>query len=260
MPEGWLGMPAYAWGGKSGQGDPITGDYLNSRWGTANGLGPATRPLNQIIYGGVFPDYQENRGVGSANWISDTQLDLDVYRCPADYGYTGIHYSGYKFEKLTSFDHFGTSYSANIFWIAGGGPDPNIVRSNSPYLHRLSEIVVPARTLLYEENCGRFAWMRDPDPCPWADGIPGEVRGWHGQMWMFNVAFVDGHAGTTYIESYTPRDIGRYPGEGCEFDCSQCILIRGDGWQKDTLPLPDVRTDFPRPPGGRPSHEGDVLE
>ena len=52
---------AYEWGGKSGIGDPgfaqgagIPGSgayaFLGSKFGTAAGFGPATRPMNEILY------------------------------------------------------------------------------------------------------------------------------------------------------------------------------------------------------------------
>lgn len=254
-------LEAYAFGGKSGIGEPLAGENpVNSRWGTLEGLGPAARPLNSLIYGDVFPDHQVNPGAFGLNWMDDTTLDLPIYRCPADHGYAGIHHTAFKNSRLTSFDHYGTSYSANSFWIGTGVGTPFcIMRSNSPYLHRFGAIMAPSRTILYEENCGRFAWMHEPDPCPFLDGISGQVRGWHGSMWRFNVAFVDGHAGSRNINGYTAYDLGRFP-PGASWPTYQCVIVRGAGWQKDTLPLPDVGTDLPCPPSGRPSQEGNALE
>ena len=54
----------YEWGGKSGVGEagwvPGPGGknfYLTSRFGTKAGFGPATRPMNDILYAGGFADY-----------------------------------------------------------------------------------------------------------------------------------------------------------------------------------------------------------
>jgi len=156
----------YEWGGKSGVGQQgfVEGavgenDILTSRYGTKAGFGPATRPLNDILYGGGLDDHliPEFDPEGAA---ADTQLDLFLNRCPSDNGYTGIHRPAFRDERRTSFDHYGTSYAASLFrtsWV-GGGP----IFSNSPYLHRLSDVVAPATTIAYMENNGRFAWDASP--------------------------------------------------------------------------------------------------
>ncbi len=259
---------AYEYGGKSGRGNPIAGDgFAFSKWGTQFGRGPGTRPLNNLLFKGGFPDYLENPGPDQINWESDTKIELGIYRCPSDRGYQGIHYTAWKNSRLSSYDHFGTSYSASIFWIGAVGGAGCVMRSNSPFLRPLSRVPNPANTLLYEENVGRFAWMRDPDVCPIADGIPGRVKGWHKRLWTFDVAFADGHAGTIIMNGYNSPRLASYPASACADptnieDCHrsyQCVIVRGSNWQKDTLPSPDVRTGFQCPDTGRPSQEaGDV--
>ena len=134
---------------------------------------------------------------------------------------------------------------------SGGGT----MRSNSPYLHRISEILNPARTLAYQENNGRYAWAAAPDPCDFLDGIPGNVRGWHGQDWSFNAAFVDGHADTVYMRGYRTELV--FPRDWSLQNSYRCIIIRGDSWQIDTLPAPPVGTLlWWSGGGGRPSWEG----
>ena len=41
-------------------------------------------------------------------------------------------------------------------------------------------------------------------------------------------------------------------------DQYRCIIVRGDGWQKDTLPAELIGTGVLAPGGGRPSYEGCV--
>ena len=53
--------------------------------------------------------------------MSDTELDLQPLRCPADAGYTGIHFESFAEDGFTSYDHFGTSYTSNMFMIGTGG-------------------------------------------------------------------------------------------------------------------------------------------
>ena len=250
---------AYEWGGKSGVGraryfgDPP--DPLNSKYGTRAGFGPATRPLNITLYGDVFADYTDDPGDNNENWRSDTQLDLDLFECPSDSGYTGVHDRDFRDSKNTSYDHFGTSYTANMF-MTGASNGQGFQSSNSPYLHRMSDIISPARTLAYYENNGRFAWAAEPDPCPilGVNGIPGVVRGWHGKDWTFNAAFMDGHAEDIYMRQYTIERLLRVP-EGAEWEDFRCIIIRGEGWQKDTLPAARVSSGLAGRSGGRSSYE-----
>jgi len=80
---------AYEWGGKSGVGRPDyvedwAGTALGSKYGTAAGFGPGSRPLNKILFDESFADNQGDL-VGA---LEDTQLDLPTVRCPADQGYT----------------------------------------------------------------------------------------------------------------------------------------------------------------------------
>lgn len=248
---------AYEWGGKSGVGRPdwldLGGDF-GSKYGTAAGFGPATRPLNRILYKKPFVDYTE-----PWDWLGaalDTQLDLPEFHCPADIGYTGIHFPAFRDEGQSSYDHFGTSYTANMFMVAnqGGGE----MRSNSPYLHKLSAIRNPGRTLAYYENNGRFAWSAAPmlSDCLWiGPGIEGTVRGWHGKDWTFNAAFIDGHVGSIYMGSFVNEIV--FPDENTQQGL-RCIIVRGEGWQKDTLPLSDIRTGLGWGGGGRPSWEDGI--
>jgi len=111
----------------------------------------------------------------------------------------------------------------------------------------LADIVAPAETLAFQENNGRFAWSSREEPeCAFlGKGFPGPVRGWHGKDWTFNAAFIDGHADIIYMNGYRNDDVVHYPpdGDSDQVNLAQnyrCIIIRGDGWRKDTLPLPFV--------------------
>jgi len=250
---------AYEYGGKSGQGEPEDPtDPITSRWGTSKGKGPATRPLNRYIYKAGFKDYGEDPGPDQINWLNDAQLELEMFQCKSDSGYQGLHYVTWKDGGLTSYDHFGTSYSANIFWVGVVGSGC-LMHSNSPYLRPLSRVPNPANTIYYAENVGRFVWLAAPDPCP-TDGIAGVCKGWHGRDWTFNVSFADAHAEKVFIKSYYAPELSSYPpthsgGQGDHF-FFHCVIVRGDGWQKDVLPSPNVKTEHECPGGDRPSYEG----
>lgn len=252
---------AYEWGGKSGVGsedfvERYAGHFLSSRYGTAAGFGPASRPLNKIIFREPFRDnLLRNDRIGMT---TDTELDLPSLRCPSDIGYTGVHFPGFRDEGHTSYDHFGTSYTANMFMTAAGaGP----MSSNSPYLHNLSQIRDPATTLSYYENNGRFAWSAGavPPECSFiGPGIPGTVRGWHGSDWIFNAAFIDGHVDAIYMRGFHNPDLGVYGEPAGDFAAFRCIIVRGDGWQKDTLPAPRIESGLNASGNGRPSWEGGI--
>ena len=253
---------AYEWGGKSGIGrDDFVdwlpaGDPLASKYGTAAGFGPASRPLNEIIFKEDFKNHFDPE-FDPQGAEEDTLLDLDVYRCPSDTGYTGIHFPDFKTRCLSSFDHFGTSYNANIFMIANS--DGGIMQSNSPYLHRLSDVISPVSTLAYAENNGRFAWSAAPEypGCGWiGPGIPGTVKGWHAKDWTFNAAFVDGHVDTIYMRGY--HNVPLYPSDDNQYLNYRCIIIRGEAWHVDTLPAELVPAALWFSGGGRPSWEDGI--
>ncbi len=272
----------YDWGGKSGIGDPGwcpgasgTTAFLTSRYGTKCGFGPSTRPMNDILYPGGFKDYLHTpQGFDKFGGTSDTKLNLDLFKCPADDGPPrGAHCPDWvAHTERSSYDHFGNSYSANAFWTSfvGGGP----VYSNGPIMRPISRVPNPARTQYYEENIGRFAFdtrRQEPHCIPniGNNGInPGPtkvVRGWHGNDWTYNWAFVDGHAETVrvliegtedadgYFEHYRNEIIYDDPDQQA---ASACIIIRGPGWQKDTLPAPAIPTGLNFSGSGRISGGG----
>ncbi len=270
---------AYEYGGKSGIGSPEWNGgthFLQSKYGTESGFGPASRPMNAILYKGGFKDNIDSR----TGRIQDTQLELELFQCPGDDGPPrAAHCEDWVANsERSSYDHFGNSYAANIFMTASGATE---MRTNSPYLRPVTRVPTPARTLYYEENIGRWAWScrREIDQCTWiGQGVdPGptkSVRGWHGKDWTFTRSFVDAHAESQriYIEGTEDRDgyslhyrserLESYPGWGTvegDYEQYQGIIVRGDGWQKDTLPAETIGTGLMAPGQGRPSYAGCVY-
>ena len=125
---------AYEWGGKSGIGRPhfvteYAGSAVGSKYGTAAGFGPATRPMNSLLYSGGFTDHgrvAQYEGMppdlrfDRLAAMVDTELDLGLFRCPADDGPPrGAHCTNWVANAgRSSYDHFGNSYAANIFMVA----------------------------------------------------------------------------------------------------------------------------------------------
>lgn len=283
---------AYDWGGKSGIGwqDFLGGNHpVLGAYGTIAGFGPATRPLNSIIYNGGFANHAPEGMEGSYDRIgaaNDTMFNLEAFRCPADDGPPqGAHCPHWLDEPdRSSFDHFGTSYAANLFMVSLAGGSP--MHSNSPYLRALADIPNPARTIMYEENIGRWAWAarRELDHCsfigPGVDPGPTKaVRGWHGKNWTFQRAFADAHAesqavyieGTEDLDGYAQHYFNEYvkglpqwpdsPISSSDEELNQqyrCIIVRGDGWQKDTLPAEFIPTGLQWSGAGRANYENCV--
>ncbi len=237
-PRGQIG-----WGGKAGVGEPISGSFIvSSRWGTQRAWGPAKRPLNKMLYKGGFNEFSFDPGPLNENWIRDTTLDLSVFRCPGDYGYTGSHFTAWQDSKLTSYDHYGNSYAAMTFWVSSISQP---LQSNSVFLRPVADVPSPSRTIAYLDNCGKFSYRQDYgiDFCsgsPPALELDPLVRGWHGSAFTFSTAFADGHVGRRYINGHLhPQpDIGRYPRDSGSdpYDSWHCVIIRGKDWQIDTLP------------------------
>lgn len=258
---------AYAFGGKSGRGSPgFCGeprDPASSKYGTRCGFGPAARPLNQTLYGDTFPDYMNGT---IEQQRSDTRLELEPYICPADSGYAGAHCPDFAESGLSSYDHFGTSFSANVF-MTGLSDGRGNLNSTGPYLRPTGTIPDPSRTIGYMENVGRWAWAVRDEPCPFLVGIdpktPNDtVGGWHGKDWTYNSAFADGHVASIFMHSYSPHEETSYPpypggGEG-SFAVYQCVMIRGDTWQLDVFPAAPLDTGILNGFNGRQSYAGCV--
>lgn len=264
---------AYDWGGKSGIGEPSVGtDASSSIWGTQNGRGPGTRPLNDVLFKSGFPDTQNVPGPNQVNWLHDAQLDLAIYRCPSDRGYAGFHYDAWRNSGLTSYDHYGTSYAASLLWEADESHpgDPCTLLSFTPYLRPPSRVPNPANTIYFLENSGRFGWAinfgADADgddlgsacsqlhnvPSSLGTGVDKEIRGWHGRPFLVSVSFVDGHAALVNMRGHQrpAPHLPYYPGSGVPGSTAgyvryHCAIIRGSGWQIDTLPAPFVISEIP---------------
>ncbi|HEY3242793.1 MAG TPA: prepilin-type N-terminal cleavage/methylation domain-containing protein [Phycisphaerae bacterium] len=253
-------------GGKAGRGEtsPPPSDMTdpsmpdNSRWGTKAGRGPAQRPMNKVIYKAGFPDHRppitpsvncpDPGGDDSLGGrLADTEIKIDLFRCPGDTGYANFHFIAWKKSMLTSYDHYGNSYVGNAGWIITAATCN--LASNGPFMRPSSRIPTPQNTLLYIENVGRFAPRLNsgapclpelgesttcqtpppgacapggcgPVPCPPGQNTPDwvglgkpTVKGWHGRPWYFNIAFCDGSARNVFIKGHKrPHPVlGTYP-------------------------------------------------
>ena len=259
--EGRRAIAYYCYGGKSGREvTKAEGRFDNNPefWGTSSGRGPARRPLNNFLFKDGFTDYTFKPGADFTNWRADERLVLDGFRCPSDTGYKGINYLTWRDSAMNGYDYFGTSFGANVLWIRYvGGSD---CQSNSPFWRPLSRIPNPSNTMYYNENCGQFAYLAETQgtpgqKCELRDPSDAVVMGWHGREWFFDASFTDAHAATIRMQGYDNPRLEEYPSGDLDdpeeaFDTWKCVIIRGRGWQKDTLPAPPVWTDIWCPDDG----------
>ena len=78
------------------------------------------------------------------------------------------------------------------------------------------------------------------------------MPGWHNSDWLFTVSYADGHASYVKMKGSSGPRLSEYPGCAPDTDCFtywRCVVNRGIGWQKDTLPSPPVRTNVSVPSG-----------
>lgn len=247
----------YGFGGKGGRG----GGGPNGPWGGAAGggdlnIGMASvhRPLNAVIYKAGLKGASTGGGRGGTSWAADAEQDLAQYQCPGDKSFTGLHHQQWKNSKLSSYDHYGTSFAANPMYIYDP-LDPTYLFTNAMYGRPLSRVPNPANTIMFWENAARFATFADygeefeqpPGDCRPVYDSSWTANGFHDVAWNFNVAFGDGHAGWVKIRSY-PVATGIQEHWDCGNDNSRCIcvIVRGVGWQLDTLPAGFVKTNKER--------------
>ena len=265
----------FEWGGKAGIGagvwmdNPPQSVYWPKRWDcplaayTTNKLrGPADRPLNPYVYKQKFTRHWDPHG-GYSNPAAakqDAQLDLGQFRCPSDRGAVyGYHLHGYALfkgpETATVFDHTGNSYIMESR-IGADPTDNNPQHSDRIYswgamFRPITQIESPGRVILLEEEQGCSAWYAfsvdkngNKEPTD-----PFKYDGWHKELWMNNIAFVDGHAAALNkgghrqekIKGYSDGDNEKLWADGAG------AIIRGRDWQLDCLPRPPIRTNYDEP-------------
>ncbi len=257
----------YAYGGKSGQGTDTSPRLMMSEYSGAVRMNAHNRPLNHLLYKEPITDYP----ISHRDWWDDAHLKLDMFHCPGDQGFPGMHQYGWKNRSaLSSYAYYGTSFAANALYV--GMPGQSVHYSNSMYLHPLSDTPNPGNTVLYWENAARYApWAPNTEDyeqsgCYWGTGLYARAaqenmvaHGNHGQDWHFSTNFADGH-----VEFIEVRGYGRTTGLNDELIANgfcapsgsgttcDCILVRGLGWQLDILPTPPVgaETKIPVPSSG----------
>lgn len=249
-------MTFYGFGGKAGvggSGPPGVGDVSSSVWGPSRLMDPGRRPLNRVLYKAGI---RSSDGLRANKWQQFADMKLDSFHCPSDRVFSGMHQRGWKEWRLSSYDHFGTSYAVNPLWIFDP-LEPDRLRSNSIYLRPMSRVPTPQNTVMYWENAARYAMFalfpeigqEPPEGCRGQTFDQSYVaKGWHGQPWNFNVAFGDGHAGYIKIRSYVVATGNRQPPE-CAGNRCICVLVRDAQWQLDTMPAATIKSQNHQPQG-----------
>jgi prepilin-type N-terminal cleavage/methylation domain-containing protein len=248
----------YGWGGKGGmaRSDP---PYSDSIFAGGQNMNAARRPLNHVLYKGGITQADISGGGGGVDWTADCELQLDLYRCAGDKGFTGMHHNGWKLSGRSSYDCYGTSYASNPLYVGlPGNGQP--LSSNSMYRRPLSRVPNPTNTVMFWENSAKFAFLANNDVldggeydqsspaaagCYWPyDQGAFVAHGHHGKDWHFNVSFGDGHSTFIKIKGHGITHLGEHNMPvSCPRGRCACIMVRGLGWQIDTLPADLIRTN-----------------
>lgn len=229
----------YQFGGKSGHVDQPA-NYIYTIEG---GFGSFSRPLNRVVYKSMTT--YDRMFMDQGHILRDKELDLKLFKCPSDIGYTGLHLGHFKQSRRKSYDYFGTSYVSNLQMICEGSSGPR--SSNTPFMRPLDRIPNPSRTIHYLEDNLRWGWAWGYGP--WGYGTNFKIGGWHKRDWYCTMAFTDGHA--AYLDYkgsgkggqvYSKNDVEYVAGLPGGMDVWWQVIIRGKGWSLDTLPSPAIAT------------------
>jgi len=208
-----------------GGGDGIAGEWPEGAWWSSNGPygGAAARPLNRFLFGADhLPD---TPGTGQAAQAGG----MELFQCPSDTGWTTTAavpevqslWLGNPMHRVS-----GTSYAANMAAMSGPDfPPEGTCWSIGPYGRSGDRMASPSETILYWEDFALAAW-ENSEWWWWTERPKESVRGWHGRIGRFNIAYGDGAAATA---SMTKDDW--QPSEP-----SGWMMMRGRGYRLDCLP------------------------
>ncbi len=272
------------WGGKAGGGSE-DGFSLTSIYSTSQKRGPATRPLDTFMYkGGVADNFLKGAAPPNTAWYDDYNLKLNEFKCPSDTGWVGGNVvagrdsEAWRGSGMTAYDFWGNSYHANMSLIGVSGGGICYKMSNGIGLKPLSRIPSPQNVVMYWEAPARDSALQnydkdiddlDCDKGPSCGGgccgylappyeSENPIIGWHGRKDYHSASFGDAHAALVYFHGVA-RPVPTLPFyppivSDCETGasdndttCSQwgCVIMRGSGWQGDTLPSPPICTLIP---------------
>jgi len=193
---GWLYDGEYEYGGKTGLG----------------------------VYGGGNPDFEmETRVLNRYLYGDGAGSEMDLYVCPTDGGIpeAPVDFDDYFFnwgEERPVHEVTGTSYRLNNH-IDFTQTSQFKEYFYGPYMRPRTRVPDPSTTVILEEAVAEVAKWNDPDQF--------RTLGWHRKYHTFNVAFVDGHAGSIYLAGQ--QDLS-------ESVAQDYWLLRGEGWRMDCFP------------------------
>ena len=204
----WLYDGEYEYGGNTGVGVFRSADFIKEN-----------RVLNRYVYG------------------DGANADLKLFSCPNDKPIDDVGPGGINFEPyflhssrshLNVFQITGTSYRLNNHIDFTGTQELRFQQNFfGPYLRPISKVPDVSTTVLLEETVAEVAkWNPHRD-----------VPGWHRKANVFNVLFVDGHAGPIRLSGQT----------GSTSESGDYWFRRGEGWRMDCYPAAPI-FDRPRRP------------
>lgn len=197
-----------------------------------------TRPLNRYL----FPD------------LGKGDQGFELFKCPSDSGYPDSEWVAENLDQPNRnsaerecFEMLGNSYRINVAGVVFASEPPTaLCRGNftvGSWGHRASSLTNTSRLVLYSEPL--FYNMSRPDFN--RDGSLWALRGWHRRKMTDNVAYVDGSARATHVDTMPKFDeetlaemnvapgFRSYSSGGYTPDY---FLRRGLTWQTDAYPTP----------------------
>jgi prepilin-type N-terminal cleavage/methylation domain-containing protein len=212
----WSWDGEYEYGGKTGLKGTVYGEGGESGMSAADDLRAENRPLNRYIFG------------------SGKTVANDLFECPTDEGIPAApndfddYFLGPGRSHLAVHQVTGTSYRLNNHINFGntqsGLPADFEKYFYGPYLRPRTRVPDPSQTVILEETITEVAKWNEQNY---------RTLGWHRKMNVFNVSFVDSHAGPIYLAGSNYNQAA-YP---------NYWVVRGDGWRMDCYPelrVPDL--------------------
>lgn len=181
------------------------------------------------------PDFQQqNRILNKYMYTDPMSMNASLYECPTDQGVPSAPVNFEPFflapPALGKPIHVatGTSYRLNnhIDFVGFTGFTQHFY---GPYFRSSTRVPNTAETILLEETIAEVAKWNAPDH---------STPGWHGKRNIFNVSFVDGHAGPIRLAGQNNMS-ANYP---------NYWVLRGENWRMDCYPDKRIKDRPQNPP------------
>ena len=168
------GIAAFQYGGKA----------TSSYWNSTYDLTISDKPLNRYLFPG-------QAAADPGRVPDDQRMELPAYHCPSDQrSYQRTR--GISFVEMSAYDDVGTSYPINIipFRSQTGSGSPSTRTQRLQMLLRRMSVQYGSQFVIYLEDAASMGLWNQV-----------ETLGSHGKTYRHVVAFLDGHAAYTEMDT-----------------------------------------------------------